>query len=70
MRRIGLVVLCLAGVLATVGAASASAAAPEFGRCVKVTTGTGLYATANCTGEGGERKYEWHSGAGPTTISG
>jgi hypothetical protein len=65
MRRIGLVGLCLAGAFATVGASGASAAPPEFGRCVKVAAGTGLYATANCTSEGGERKYEWLAGAGP-----
>ena len=33
---------------------------PEYGTCVKVTTGTGLYATATCISEGGEKKYEWY----------
>ena len=39
-------------------------APPEFGRCVKVTTGTGAYASATCTSLGGEKKYEWLPGPG------
>jgi hypothetical protein len=37
-------------------------AAPEFGRCVKVTAGTGKYENGACTNLGGEQKYEWHPG--------
>jgi hypothetical protein len=33
---------------------------PEYGRCLKVTTGTGQYAGATCTTLGGEKKYEWY----------
>jgi hypothetical protein len=65
MRRIAISGLCILAGLATEGAASASAAAPEFGRCVKVATGTGVYATGNCTSAGGEQKYDWIPGPGP-----
>jgi hypothetical protein len=41
-------------------ATGASAAAPEYGRCLKVTTGTGGYGTAACTSAGGKRTYEWY----------
>jgi hypothetical protein len=37
---------------------------PEFGRCVKVTAGTGIYENAGCTKPGGEKKYEWSPGFG------
>ena len=36
----------------------------EYGRCIKVTTGTGLYGGASCTTLGGEKKYEWYSAFG------
>ncbi len=39
-------------------------APPEFGRCVRVTTGTGAYGDASCTTLGGENKYEWLPGPG------
>jgi IPT/TIG domain len=39
--------------------------APEFGRCVKVTTGTGVYGTSGCTTVGGEKKFEWIGGPPP-----
>ena len=38
---------------------------PEFGRCVKVATGTGLYGSSSCTSTGGEQKYAWLPGPGP-----
>jgi len=48
------------------GASSASAEAPDFGRCVKVAKGTGVYATGNCTTtEGAYKNYEWTPGPGP-----
>lgn len=64
--RMAIAGVWLVGLLAAGGilAGSASAEAPEFGRCVKVATGTGLYATGNCTSAGGERKFEWHAGPG------
>jgi hypothetical protein len=37
---------------------------PEFGRCVKVTAGSGTYENAGCTKLGGEKKYEWSPGFG------
>jgi hypothetical protein len=65
MRRIVIAGLCLTAALATAVTGSAAAAAPEFGRCVRVATGTGAYATANCTSPGGENKFEWIPGPGP-----
>ena len=65
MRRIAITGLLTGAVLATAGAASALAAPPEFGRCIKVAKGTGVYANANCTSAGGEQKFEWIPGPGP-----
>ncbi|MDQ6811338.1 MAG: IPT/TIG domain-containing protein [Actinomycetota bacterium] len=39
-------------------------AAPEFGTCVKVTSGTGGYGSSNCTVAGGTKTYEWYPGFG------
>jgi alpha-tubulin suppressor-like RCC1 family protein len=38
---------------------------PEFGRCVRVTTGTGEFGDGGCTVAGGEKKYDWLPGPGP-----
>jgi hypothetical protein len=66
MRRTAMIWVVLAGCIAIAASAtSALAAAPEFGRCMKVTVGTGTYATSNCTEAGGEQKYEWLPGPGP-----
>jgi hypothetical protein len=48
-------------------ATAASAAAPEFGRCVKVTPGTGVFKSANCGARAaaGRGEYEWLPGPGP-----
>jgi len=35
---------------------------PEFGRCVRVALGTGVFGSASCTVAGGEQKYEWRGG--------
>jgi hypothetical protein len=35
---------------------------PEYGRCIKVLAGTGLYETGTCTTLGGELKFEWYPG--------
>jgi hypothetical protein len=46
---------------------------PEYGRCIKVTTGTGHYGSSACTSEGGEKKWEWYGGVakrGFTTAAG
>jgi hypothetical protein len=32
---------------------------PEFGRCLKVSIGFGLYGDSGCKALGGEQKYEW-----------
>jgi hypothetical protein len=75
MNRIRLVGLCLVAVLATstVVAANASAAAPEFGRCIKLagekvhgspTVYHGGYSNSTCTTASPEAKgkYEWYPG--------
>jgi hypothetical protein len=69
MARIRTFGLCAIAVvaLALTSAGSASAEAPEFGRCVKVATGTGVYSTATCTAEGGEKKFVWIPGIGSKT---
>ncbi len=35
-------------------------AAPEFGRCLKVTAGQGGYGNSTCTSAGGTKTYEWY----------
>lgn len=46
-----------------------SASPPEFGRCIKVETGTGKYDNAGCSKEGGEGKYEWYPGLEKTKFA-
>ena len=63
MRRIKIMGLCLVAVCATcIGvAATASAAAPEFGRCLAQTGGK--FSDAGCTkGVASKGKFEWHPG--------
>ena len=73
MRKIGIAGLCLLVAL-TVGAiavTSASATAPEYGRCLKKAKAEGKGYTSNkCTtaGEGTKAKYEWIPGAGKTKF--
>jgi alpha-tubulin suppressor-like RCC1 family protein len=46
---------------------------PEYGRCIKIATGTGHFGSGTCTSEGGEKKYEWYGGVakrGFTTAAG
>jgi hypothetical protein len=56
----------LAAATIVLGASAVDARAvnqpPEFGRCVKVTTGTGSYENGACTKAGGTDKYEWIPG--------
>jgi hypothetical protein len=57
--------------LSAVFASSASATAPEYGRCLKKTKAEGKGYTSNtCTvaGEGTKAKYEWVPGAGKTKF--
>jgi hypothetical protein len=69
MRRDRLAGLCVLVALAVcaIGAASASAAAPEFGRCIKKAKAEGSgYSNAGCTtAVGSGAKFEWSSGPGP-----
>jgi hypothetical protein len=68
MRLIRIVGLALAAsaLLATVASATASAAVPEFGRCVPAVGKTGEYAGATCTrSAAGKGLYNWVPGPGP-----
>jgi hypothetical protein len=59
-RGRGVGVCAIVCAIVTMAAASAaSAEAPEFGRCVKVAKGFGVYATSNCTSAGGEQAFVW-----------
>jgi hypothetical protein len=66
MRRVRLVGLCVvaAFAIAAMQVASASAAAPEFGRCVKKAKAEGEgYSNAGCTtGVSSGAKYSWTAG--------
>jgi hypothetical protein len=69
MRLLGLS-LVAAFAFAAVGASSALAAHNgEFGECVKVTAGTGVYGNSGCTTVGGEKKFEWHPLASPDPFT-
>jgi hypothetical protein len=69
MRGIWITGLCLIVFATGAIAASASAEAPEFGRCLKTKDGEGLkYTTAKCTvvASGEKENFEWYSGFGST----
>ncbi len=73
MRRVRVAGLCLFVVFAlgAVAATSASATAPEYGRCIKKAKAEGKgYTSSKCTvaGEGKKAKYEWIPGAGKTKF--
>jgi len=68
MRPIRMCLLALAavGVVSAGAAATASAAVPEFGHCVKVAPKTGEYEGSNCTKPlPGTGKFNWVPGPGP-----
>jgi len=67
MRLLGLCILALFG-LSAVAVANASAAAPEIGRCVKVTAKTGKFSSATCIKEKAGGSYEWEPGAVKTKF--
>src|SRR5438105_4682625 len=70
MRRSGMLVVPLAAALtaSVVAAASASAAAPEYGRCVNVAVlgKVGAFKNSGCTvrATASEHKFEWEPGPG------
>jgi hypothetical protein len=73
MRRIRIAGLCLVAVFAmsAIASATASAAAPEFGKCLKkaVAGGSG-YSNNGCTkAVGTAAKYEWVPGAAGVTFT-
>jgi hypothetical protein len=64
IRTLGLALVATA-LLAAVATASASAAAPEFGKCVPAVGKTGEYIGSHCTAPaGGKGKYNWVAGPG------
>lgn len=65
MRTLKAMALALVAVFAmsAVAAGTASAAAPEVGRCVKVAAGTGKFSSATCIKEKAGGSYEWLPGA-------
>ncbi len=68
MKPIRMCVLALAavGAVSAGAAATASAAVPEFGHCVKAVGKTGEWQGANCTkSAGGKGLYNWVPGPGP-----
>lgn len=72
LRVLGLFV-GMAFVLSALMSASAFAAAPEVGRCVKVAPGTGQFTTSECSKKAKPTKlgeYEFDSGAIKTGFSG
>jgi len=69
LKRTTIVGLCLAAQfsMSAIGTAGASAALPEFGRCVKQATSTFRYTEAACIAEStgaNTGQYEWASGPG------
>src|ERR1700694_3684726 len=69
MRRIRIAGLCLVAVfvVSVAMSATASAAAPEFGRCIKKAKAEGTgFSDAGCTKAvtGATAKYEWAPGFG------
>jgi len=67
MRRIRIAGLCLVAVFAmsAIASATASAEAPEFGKCTKKTGAGSNFSDKGCTKEvaKGTGKYEWTAGA-------
>ncbi len=64
MRVVRIMMFCVVGI-SVMGAATAiqaSAAAPEFGRCVKVGSGKGHFTSGSCVTEKEGGAYEWHPG--------
>jgi hypothetical protein len=60
MQRLKFITLALmaAFAISVVTASAASAALPEFGRCVKGAEGSGKYEELNCQKEGGKKEFE------------
>jgi hypothetical protein len=58
--------ICLSAfAVCAIGAGVASAAPPEYGRCVAVAKGTGKFSSATCTAEKAGGSFEWLPGPGP-----
>jgi hypothetical protein len=68
MRPFKMAGLCLTAAFALMGlvATTASAAVPEFGRCVKVAAKTGEYSGAQCLTPvaGNKGRFDWQPGPG------
>src|SRR2546427_8663919 len=74
MKRMSIVGLSLiaAFAMSAIGAAGASAAAPEFGRCLNISPATGKFKTAACTAKASatEHNFEWFPGDGTAAKNG
>src|SRR5438105_3308610 len=74
MKRMSIVGLSLIAAVAmsAIGAAGASAAAPEFGRCLNISPKTGAFKTATCTAKASvtEHNFEWFPGNGSLAKNG
>ena len=68
MRSLRIVGVCIIAAFVVSQAATASAALPELGRCVKLSSRTGVYKYKNCLAlsEGAKGAYEWQPGPGPS----
>jgi len=73
MKRIRIIALCLVAAFAmsAVAAATASAEAPEIGRCKKVTVKkSGKYSSATCIALKAGGEYEWTAGSVKSGFTG
>jgi hypothetical protein len=71
MKRISSLGLCLmaAVALCAATAASAVAAAPDYGKCTKVAKGAGKMSNATCTAEKVGGSYEWEALKSPVAFA-
>src|SRR5260221_12680975 len=56
---LGMAVGIACATAADMASAATEEVTPEYGRCVKVASGTGTYENANCSKSGGTRNYRW-----------
>jgi hypothetical protein len=71
MKRMRIMGLCLVAVFAmsALVVSSASAAAPDYGKCTKVAAKTGKMSSATCTVEKAGGSYEWEPLAAPVAFT-
>jgi hypothetical protein len=69
MRLAGLGLLAALALSATAAGTALAAHNGEFGECIKVAAGTGVYGNSGCTVAGGEKKFVWHPLASPDKFT-